>query len=418
MTSEKEIDSSGTPEEESRKEPETETERRPQEQKKYIKKWTEIQAKLGTLDIDSENQKSTMNGIENVISYYASIIKEEEPDKNNNFHFSGNVALLTNHQDIGFLLNSLVVKSNERGFTAFTADARDIISATEPVELYRDVIEPVTLHPPSIVVITNAELILANKPDEMIGKHARKFARELRRFIVDKNFKFDKMILVLHVDEIENVDPRMVNSLDISFDIDKPTQKERESYLHHLFPANGETSFSIVSKEMDGWTWNDIKAFAKRVVLHVHKTGSSEITLKSFMDLLLGDDGTERYVPPSMIFSQRSKGAPAEGATNVWISRPPGSNDEIQNKKNVLLTDSVQDLCNPFKEQLFQQAAANDYDILTKILERLERQVILPSDKPFLMKYPFLLNEEVSIVKKKLDGAKQRVEVLKQNLKR
>ncbi len=418
MSSEKE---SNSPEKEEQEFPtvhESTNVRAEQEQNKYVKKIIDFPVKPDISEEEKDSKEGIIKKLVDTIALYHAILGEGNLEQGKQFHFSGNLSLINNHQDAAFIQNMMLVKAKERGFSAFMIDAENLVNTAEPVDLYHDVIETISLQAPALVFMNKADPVLAKKPDESMGKHAKKIAKEMRRFLVEKKFRYDKIVFVSMIDDIADIDPRMVNTFDFSFVIDQPTKKEREIYLHHLFPENAATSFSIVAKEMDGWTWNDIKAFAKQVVLHVHKTNAKEIGLNSFMDLIRADDGTDRFVPPSVVFSPRRAIERLYAAPTSGPLKPSSTDDTRPNPKNVVVLEPMEDNCNPFKEQLFQKAASNDYEIVMKIIERLEKQVILPSDKPFFLKYPFLLQEEASILKQKLDAAKQRIEMLKQNFKR
>lgn len=71
----------------------------------------------------------------------------------------------------------------------------------------------------------------------------------------------------------------------------------------------------------------------------------------------------------------------------------------------------------PFKELLWQSAAEEDYDTLVRILDHLENGVFMQEDRGYLAKYPFLLLDDILTAKRKLDAAKNKIDVIKKHFK-
>lgn len=71
----------------------------------------------------------------------------------------------------------------------------------------------------------------------------------------------------------------------------------------------------------------------------------------------------------------------------------------------------------PFKEVLWESAADRDYDAIARVLEHMEKGLFMQEDRAYLARYPFLLHDDILTAKRKLDAAKNKIDVIKKHFR-
>lgn len=227
--------------------------------------------------------------------------------------------------------------------------------------------------------------------------------RQFSNDIAINGFLDDKIASVLLVESIESTDKKIKARADFIFSIIHPTFDERVFYLKYLLGSDRGIDHGIIVKEMEGWTWDDIEKFCKHIAFHQQAIGVDGLSTSFLLDLLHGNDDRDPFMPPS----RASKGKPV-GSRDT----PPAK--EASSTPRVVVPSSFHD---PFKEQLWQVAASTDHDVLSSMLDRLERGTITPEDQRLLSRYPFMLEEDPVVARKLLDAAKNKVDLLAKTFK-
>nr|MDO8110232.1 hypothetical protein [Candidatus Sigynarchaeota archaeon] len=223
--------------------------------------------------------------------------------------------------------------------------------------------------------------------------------------------------LVVVSDNPKTIDKRLLNSIDFMVDMDVPTREEREFYLKHLFEPEASVNFAMITDEMDEWTWGDIESFAKHAMIQKQSMEMKELSTKFLLDALHGENGLDRFDPPSV---KLQKGL---SRSKIDDDEPRGTTSTAAKKEPPIMANASIPASSPgrpddpFKELLWQSAAEQDYDALIRTLDHLEKGVYVQEDRSLLFRYPFLLEDEVLVAKRKLEAAKNKIDMIKKHFK-
>jgi SpoVK/Ycf46/Vps4 family AAA+-type ATPase len=244
---------------------------------------------------------------------------------------------------------------------------------------------------------------------------AAAFIIRFTQFIVERVFQRDKLVLVIVADNPRAMERRFINTVDFTVDIDLPTREERELYLKHLLSPESTVDFSLVTSEMEGWTWGDIEAFAKHAMLQKQARELKDISAKFLLDAMRGDNDLDRFTAPSSRFATRNVNPRSDEPALAVPAQPPAPvTSGIQANYTSLIPQPVDD---PFKELLWESAADREYDVVVRVLEHLEKGVFMQEDRACLARYPFLLHDDILTAKRKLDAAKNKIDVIKKHFR-
>lgn len=356
--------------------------------------------------------------LSNFIKLYASMLKEESEPSIKNLVFSGNVIVNKNFQDIQLFIKNQQFQDACKDFSSFEIDLEQVlIDFKEFALMMDDFFDFLKMNVPSIVFLHNADAFLSRAYKGKETGQFTTFTMRFFRFFAEKNVKHDKIVLVVLSDNPRSYEKRLLNVIDFTIDVDAPVKEEREFYLKHLLEPEEGIDLGMIAAEMEGWTWTDIDAFAKHIIMQMQAKELKEISTKFLLDAMHGENGMEEFVPPSVKAAKHASPHWADDdgshATTIAASRRDGEvavNAPVQQMP-------VQASSDPFKELLWQAAAEDNYDAIVRVLDHLENGVFMQEDRVYLARYPFLLLDDILTAKRKLDAAKNKIDMIKKHFK-
>ncbi len=355
-------------------------------------------------------------GLGKILTFYSTLLVQEGAEGNKNVVYHGNVVINKDRHGIDVSTRTLQVPGTFKDASVFEIDMdRILVDFKEFALLMDDFFDFLRINVPSIVFLHNAEAFLSRSFKVKESSSAAAFIIRFTQFIVDRVFQRDKLVLVIVSDNPRAMENRFFNTVDFTVDIDLPTREERELYLKHLFSPEFTVDFSLASSEMEGWTWGDIEAFAKHAMLQKQARELKDVSAKFLLDAVHGDNDLDRFTPPSSRFAIRNLNARGdESAPRVQAQTPTPGTSGIQAGFAVGIPQPVDD---PFKELLWESAADREYDAVVRVLEHMEKGVFMQDDRACLARYPFLLHDDVLTAKRKLDAAKNKIDVIKKHFR-
>lgn len=354
----------------------------------------------------------------NVIKLYTSMLKEEGEISIKNLVFSGNIIVNKNFQDIQLFIKNQQFQETCKEFSSFEIDLEQILIDFKEFALVMDeFFDFLKINVPSIVFLHNADGFLSRAYKAKETSSFTAFIMRFFRFFAEKNVTHDKIVLIILSDNPRTFDKRLLNVIDFTIDVDAPSKEEREFYLKHLLEPENGIDFGMIATEMDGWSWNDIEGFAKHVIMQKHAKELKEMSTKFLLDAMHGENSLEEFVPPSIksLKQASSRRTEDDGSHGIAIAGNRRDGDAMANGSAQQFP--VPSSGDPFKELLWQSAAEEDYDTLVRILDHLENGVFMQEDRGYLAKYPFLLLDDILTAKRKLDAAKNKIDVIKKHFK-
>jgi hypothetical protein len=166
---------------------------------------------------------------------------------------------------------------------------------------------------------------------------------------------------------------------------------------------------------MDGWTWGDIEAFAKHAMLQKQARELKDLSAKFLLDAMHGGNDLDRFAPPSSMYAPSSANQRGdEPSQRVQAQIPAPAANGIQASLAGGIAQLVDD---PFKELLWESAADREYDAVARVLDHMEKGVFIHEDRVCLARYPFLLHDDILTAKRKLDAAKNKIDIIKKHFR-
>jgi hypothetical protein len=354
----------------------------------------------------------------NIIKLYASMLKDEGNNPIQNLVFSGNVIVNKDFQEIRLFMKNQQLQDASKDFSSFEIDLEQIIIDFKEFALVmEDFFDFLKMNVPSIVFLHNADGFLSKAYKARETSSFTAFTMRFFRFFAEKNVKHDKIVFVILADTPKTFDRRLLNAIDFTLDVDAPAREEREYYLKHLFEPENAIDYAVIATEMDGWTWNDIECFAKHVMMQKHAKELAEMSTKFLLDAVHGENGLEEFMAPSIkALKQAARHKDDDESGHVSKTSSNRRDGEVVPGKSMPALP-VQSSGDPFKELLWQSAAEDDYDTLVRVLDHLENGMFVQEDRIYLARYPFLLLDDILTAKRKLDAAKNKIDMIKKHFK-
>jgi hypothetical protein len=355
-------------------------------------------------------------GLGKVLGFYSTLIVQEGAEANKNMVYHGNVVVNKDHHGIDVSTRTLKVPGGLKDVSLFEIDMdRILVDFKEFALQMDDFFDFLRINVPSIVFLYNAEAFLSRAFKVKESSSAAIFIIRFTQFIVERVFQRDKLVLVIVTDTPRAMEKRFLNTVDFTVDIDLPTKEEREFYLKHLLSPEATVDFSLVTSEMDGWTWGDIEAFAKHAALQKQAKELKDVSAKFLLDAMRGDNDLDRFTQPSSKFAAPTVNQRGNDPVPRVPAQPPapGSNG----MQAGMMGGILQPMDDPFKELLWESAADREYDSVARVLEHMEKGVFVQEDRVCLARYPFLLHDDILIAKRKLDAAKNKIDIIKKHFR-
>jgi hypothetical protein len=360
-------------------------------------------------------------GLGKILAFYATLVTKDGDEPRKNIMFHGNVVINKNHHGIDVSTRTLQVPIEAKDILAFEIDMdRILVDFKEFALMMDDFFDYLRLNVPSIVFLHNADAFLSRSFKVKESSSAASFIIRFTKFIVERIVQRDKIILVIVVDNPRVMEKRFSNTVDFTIDVDLPSPEERTVYLKHLLHPDAAVDFTLASSEMNGWTWGDIEAFTKHALLQKQSKGLKEISAKFLLDAIHGENDLDGFTLPSArLVSVPGRGKEddeerrATGNTTTWAS---GSGGQLTRPflTSTPLNQATED---PFKEMLWEEAADREYDTVARVLDHMDKGVFLQEDRTCLARYPFLLHDDILTAKRKLDAAKNKIDLIKKHFK-
>ncbi|MEX2684587.1 MAG: hypothetical protein Q6373_023655 [Candidatus Sigynarchaeota archaeon] len=353
-----------------------------------------------------------------IIAFYSALLVKSGARDDKNIVYHGNVIVNKNHHGIDVSTRELKLPDTSKEFPMFEVDMDKILVDFKEFALSMDdFFDFLRINVPSAVFLHNAETFLSRSFKIKESSSAATFILRFSQFIVNRIFQRDKLVLIIVTDNPRAIEPRYLNTVDFTVDIDLPKREERELYLKHLISPDGMIDFSLVTGEMEGWTWADIEAFAKYAMLQKQAKELKEVSAKFLLDAIHGDNDLDEFIPPSSRFTTQRANKPGDEPEQRV---PPQAQSPVLvpggNQSNI--ASGIQQLVDdPFKEVLWESAADRDYDAIARVLEHLDKGVFMQEDRAFLVRYPFLLHDDILTAKRKLDAAKNKIDMIKRHFR-
>ncbi|MBN2153805.1 MAG: hypothetical protein JW839_20270 [Candidatus Lokiarchaeota archaeon] len=371
---------------------------------------------IGEKGASTLQELAFVKGLTKILGFYSTLAVSEVAEGSKNLVYHGNVLVDKGHHGIDVSTKALQLAGASKEMLIFEVDMdRILVDFKEFALAMDDFFDYLRINVPSIVFLHNADTFLARSFKVKESSSASSFIIRFTRFIVEREFLRDKLVLVIVTDNPHAVDRRFLNTVDFTVDVDMPTRDERELYLKHLLSPEGPVDFSLVSSEMDGWTWGDIEGFAKHAMLQKQTKELKDVSAKFLLDAIHGENDLDEYIPPSSRFTAPKGNQRGDEPTTRAPVQPqapgPGS---IQSSPVSGVQRVVDD---PFKEVLWESAADRDYDAIARAIEHMEKGVFMQEDRACLARYPFLLHDDLLTAKRKLDAAKNKIDVIKKHFR-
>ncbi|MHA1646841.1 MAG: hypothetical protein ACTSVU_08460 [Promethearchaeota archaeon] len=209
--------------------------------------------------------------------------------------------------------------------------------------------------------------------------------------------------------------------LDLSFNIAFPRLQDRTSFLYSLLKYTENLAPTIeiepIARLMDNWNLQSIMEFAK----YAKNIYSSQKNFKKqamkfmdtayFIDLLENDDFW--IINNSQIPLISRENSLQSQFFNSSIKSSKYNRNFSINRKQKSPNSEIESLFLPrnFQQQLYQQAASSNFNILCTTLDKMSKGLTLqPFERNTLSEYPFLLKEDPTNALQKLNKAKMRIE--------
>ncbi len=382
----------------------------------YISRVQAQAAGAGEKGASSLQELACAKGLAKILGFYSTLSVQEGAEGNKNLVYHGNVVINKGQHGIDVTTRALQVPGTLKDVSLFEIDMdRILVDFKEFALIMDDFFDFLRINVPSIVFLHNADAFLSRSFKVKESSSAATFIIRFTQFIVERVFQRDKIVLVIVTDNPRAMERRYLNTVDFTVDVDLPTRDERELYLKHLLSPEGTVDFSLVSSEMEGWTWGDIEAFAKHAMLQKQAKELKDVSAKFLVDAMHGDNDFDEFVPPSSRFSsQKASQRGDEPEPRVQAQPPAPGPSGIQ----AGLAGGIQQLVDdPFKEVLWESAADRDYDAIARVLEHMEKGLFMQEDRAYLARYPFLLHDDILTAKRKLDAAKNKIDVIKKHFR-
>lgn len=357
-----------------------------------------------------------VKGLGKILGFYATLALQEGEGANKNLVYHGNVVINKDHHGIDVSTGTLQVPASFKDMSLFEIDLdRILVDFKEFAVVMDDFFDFLRLNVPSIVFLRNADAFLSKAFKVKDSSSASAFIVRFTQFIVNRVFQRDKVVLVIVTDNPRAMERRFLNTIDFTIDIDVPTKEERELYLKHLLSPESTADLALVASEMEAWTWGDIEAFAKHASLQKQIKGLKDISAKFLLDAIRGDNDLDRFARPSSklnlpIASPRGD----DPAPVAMVQQPARATNGIQ----TTIAAGIQPLADdPFKELLWESAADREYDAVARVLDHMEKGMFMQEDRMIIARYPFLLHDDILTAKRKLDAAKNKIDVIRKHFK-
>ena len=357
-------------------------------------------------------------GLAKILAFYGTLVVQEGGGGNKNIVYHGNVVVNKNHHGIDVSTGELKIPGAFKEVSMFEVDMDKILVDFKDFALMMDdFFDFLRINVPSIVFLHHADAFLSRSFKVKESSSAATFIIRFSQFIVNRVFQRDKLVLVIVTDNPRAIEPRYLNTVDFTVDIDLPKREERELYLHHLLSPEGTVDFSIVSGEMEGWTWGDIEAFAKHAMLQKQVKELKDVSAKFLLDAMHGDNDLDEFIPPSTRFTTQK----AKHRGDEHEPRAPHQQQQPVLVPSGILANpasGIQQLVDdPFKEVLWESAADRDYDAIARVLEHMDKGVFMQEDRACLAMYPFIIHDDILTAKRKLDAAKNKIDMIKRHFR-
>jgi hypothetical protein len=354
-------------------------------------------------------------GLGKILSFYSTMVVHEGAVTNKNIIYHGNVVINRDHHDIDVSTRMLQVPAGLKDASFFEIDMdRILVDFKEFALMMDDFFDFLRINVPSIVFLHNADAFLSRSFKVKESSSAATFIVRFTQLIVERVLQREKLVLVIVTDNLRALERRVLNTVDFTVEIDLPTREERELYLKHLLSPESAVDFSLVTSEMEGWTWGDIEAFAKHAMLQKQAKELKDVSAKFLLDSVHGDNDLDRFTQPSSKFAIPPANQRGDEPTPRSPQPPAPTMNGIQGGQAGGIPPAVDD---PFKELLWESAADREYDVVARVLEHMEKGVFMQEDRACLARYPFLLHDDILTAKRKLDAAKNKIDLIKKHFR-
>ncbi|MFX0099941.1 MAG: hypothetical protein ACFFCS_10180 [Candidatus Hodarchaeota archaeon] len=371
-----------------------------------------------TIHDDPVHEIQVFKRIEKLLNFYLQKMEESAEKPDNNLNFTGNLLINKNHQDINFIVKNLDRIINKKYVNVMIIDMEKVVlNLKEFLSIQDAFFEYIALNHSVIILIRNFDLLLIRSKIHDQNSSLRNVITKFLSFLKTKEITKERNIALAFIDSLEGMVPSLMSLFDYHVDLALPTREDRDFFLKYLFINEVDVNFSIISKEMENWTWNDIENFAKHVIFEQTTNSIEKISTKFLLDLLFGENNFEKFIPPS----KKMKGKAVEqelieaAISKTIDAYSSGAGGKIASRQPTGEQGTTLD--DPFKKQLWQVAASKDYDAILKALDNLEKGIIEEEGRVLFSRYPFIIMEEPFDAKKKLDSSKKKLELINKNFK-
>jgi hypothetical protein len=243
------------------------------------------------------------------------------------------------------------------------------------------------------------------------------------------NFLSKNIILVWinyrYEDIVENY-ADIMDIFDLFIRIPILSEIERETLLNDFAENNTEISFDIktIVELTEGWEVKEIKKLLKTGILKHYLNSDLNIVSNEITDILINLINSGEIISPNRRKkTTNNKIKEKEQGNQIYFDKGRKcSESEIEVQKRSDIRPLIQEIRDStysdfMKEQLYENAASQNYSELIIIIDKLDKNEPLEeNDRKILSKYPFILNERPTNAKLNLEKGKKRIDLIKKSL--
>jgi hypothetical protein len=218
------------------------------------------------------------------------------------------------------------------------------------------------------------------------------------------------------------VSNKIYSNFDLFIKVPLLNKIERETVLKDFLEKNTKIVFDIndIVNYTENWEVKNIKQLLKVGIFKHFLNSELNETSNEITDVLIDLIVSGEFIASSVLNI-------TEENSNAELKEIPNQNlqlvSSIQNKGTENLKD-FSNVINGIREsrvsdfmlnQLYEDAASNNYTELTLIIDKMNKKELLEeNDRKMLAMYPFILNDAPNKAQINLEKAKKRVDLIKQ----
>ncbi|MHA1792695.1 MAG: hypothetical protein ACTSVI_08630 [Promethearchaeota archaeon] len=351
-----------------------------------------------------------------ILNFYSNLSEKKYDFSQGRLSFTGNILIIKEFQDLDFILDMISSSGTIENMSLIETDfSKILVNVGVMKDKATNLFTSIKINAPVINLVKNVEIFLGKKSGNL-NEDLILIQTSILNYFSSILYEKDKIINIILADDENELDPRLISVIDFTLNVNLPEIHEISAYLDYLLGKSDNLNTEIIARLMEGWTWNDVKAFSKFCIMH-HALGNIQAMDTNFlMKLIRGSEGFPKFTSASSRVKNKVNVKENFGTDKSNEASFVPKTEQVH--FNPILKDSKQKMVfsDIFQEQLWQLAADQDYNKIIEVLDNLENGIVRDQDRKLIAVYPFLISEDPLEAKKKLEAAKAKIDYIKDKL--